>query len=117
MGHLPSDVAPDLRSRSYAIDGSRYEIPRTDGAQGVLVAHGDATCGYSLFVRDGRLVHDLNIGGSHQLVGSSDCPMSRLARATELGFRMQPQTRRTAVPLPHGTGHTARRWCRSPPGR
>ena len=29
---------------------------------GVLIAHGDATSGYSLFVRNGRLVHDMNIG-------------------------------------------------------
>jgi arylsulfatase len=31
----------------------------------VLIAHGDATCGYSLFVRGGRLVYDMNVGGAH----------------------------------------------------
>ena len=51
MGHVPSDVAPDLRSRSYTIT-AHVEIP-ADGAEGVLIAHGDATSGYSLFVRDG----------------------------------------------------------------
>ncbi len=97
MGHLPSDVAPDLRSRSYAIT-ARVQ-PCTDGTQGVLIAHGDATCGYSLFVRDGHLVHDLNIGGTHQVV-SSDSPIP--VGATELGFRMNRNP--GDGPFPHGTG-------------
>ncbi len=69
MGHLPGDVAPDVRSRSYKIT-AHVDIP-DEGAEGVLVAHGDATSGYSLFIQDGHLVHDLNIGGSHQLVRST----------------------------------------------
>jgi arylsulfatase len=59
MGHVPTDVAPDVRSRNYTIE-AHVEI---DGdAEGVLIAHGDATSGYSLYIKDGRLVHDLNIG-------------------------------------------------------
>ncbi len=58
MGHVPSDVAPDLRSRSYTIT-AEVEIA-AGGAEGVLISHGDKTSGYSLFVRNGRLVHDLN---------------------------------------------------------
>lgn len=68
MGHLPSDVAPDLRSRSYTIT-AHIDVPAT-GCEGVLVSHGDLTSGYSLFVRDGYLEHDLNIGGSHQMLKS-----------------------------------------------
>ncbi len=68
MGHVPTDVAPDVRSRSYTIE-AHVEIEGT-GVDGVLIAHGDATSGYSLYVKDGLLVHDLNIGGSHQLVTS-----------------------------------------------
>ena len=97
MGHLPSDVAPDLRSRSYTLSAF-VDIP-PEGAEGVLIAHGDATSGYSLFVRDGRLVHDLNVGGNHQLVESSrQIPPGRHA----LGFRMrrQPGSGR----FPNGTG-------------
>jgi len=97
MGHLPSDVAPDLRSRSYSIT-ARIE-PFEAGTTGVLVAHGDATCGYSLFVRNGHLVHDLNIGGTHQEVTST---MPIPDGATSLSFRMA----RSAGdgPFPHGTG-------------
>lgn len=81
MGHVPTDVAPDLRSRSYTI---RAEV--LERGEGVLVAHGDETSGYSLYVRDGHLVHDLSVGGNHQVVRSDrqvpDGPAT-------LGFRMR----------------------------
>ncbi len=67
MGHVPSDVAPDVRSRSYSITAEVTSV-----ADGVLIAHGDATCGYSLYVQDGHLVHDLNVGGTHQLLRSPE---------------------------------------------
>lgn len=69
MGHVPTDVAPDVRSRSYSIE-AQVEIG-DGGAEGVLIAHGDATSGYSLYIKDGFLVHDLNVGGGHELVTSS----------------------------------------------
>ena len=68
MGHVPTDVAPDVRSRSYTIE-AHVEIGEA-GAEGVLIAHGDATSGYSLYIKDGHLVHDLNIGGGHEIVTS-----------------------------------------------
>ncbi len=68
MGHVPTDVAPDVRSRSYTIE-AHVEIDAA-GAEGVLIAHGDATTGYSLYIKDGHLVHDLNIGGGHEIVTS-----------------------------------------------
>ncbi len=68
MGHVPTDVAPDVRSRSYTIEAD-VEIDNA-GAEGVLIAHGDATSGYSLYIRDGYLVHDLNIGGGHEILRS-----------------------------------------------
>ncbi len=98
MGHLPSDVAPDLRSRSYTIT-AEVEMP-AEGADGVLIAHGDATCGYSLFVRDGRLVHDLNVGGTHEVV-VSDRPVPT-GRPVSLGFRMARSP--GDGPYPRGTG-------------
>ncbi|MGH1504264.1 MAG: arylsulfatase [Acidimicrobiales bacterium] len=97
MGHLPSDVAPDLRSRSY--DLTALIEPFEPGTEGVLIAHGDATSGYSLFVRDDRLVHDLNIGGHHHVV-TSDGPIP--AGATSLGFSMRRSP--GDGPFPEGTG-------------
>jgi arylsulfatase A-like enzyme len=67
MGHVPSDCAPDVRSRSYFIEA---DVTLKEGDEGVLIAHGDATSGYSLFVRDGRLHHTLNIGGLRSTVSS-----------------------------------------------
>ena len=67
MGHVPSDCAPDVRSRSYVIEA---DVNLSDGDEGVLVAHGDATSGYSLFVRDRRLHHTLNVGGLRTTVSS-----------------------------------------------
>ena len=98
MGHLPSEVAPDLRSRSYTITAS-VEVP-AEGAEGVLIAHGDATCGYSLFVRDGRLIHDLNIGGTHQIVESNIVVPT--GGPCTLGFQMRRSD--AGGPLPHGIG-------------
>ena len=98
VGHVPSEVAPDLRSRSYVIEAT-VEIPE-DGAEGVLIAHGDATTGYSLFVRDRRLVHDLNIGGTHQLVESDrEVPTGPCT----LGFRMERDPDGGALPAGKGT--------------
>jgi len=68
MGHVPTDVAPDVRSRSYTIEA--YVEIGESGVEGVLIAHGDATSGYSLYIKDGMLVHDLNIGGGHEIVTS-----------------------------------------------
>lgn len=84
MGHVPTDVAPDIRSRSYFIEAEA----RLDGEdEGVLIAHGDATCGYSLFVREGRLVHDMNIGGRHVTL-TSDRPVEPGHR--RLGVAVRP---------------------------
>lgn len=69
MGHLPTEVAPDVRSRAY-----RIEADITTLGEGVLIAHGDATSGYSLYVQDGRLHHTLNIGGRQATVSSEPLP-------------------------------------------
>jgi hypothetical protein len=90
MGHVPTDVAPDVRSRDYLIE-AHVEIEGA-GASGVLIAHGDATSGYSLYVKDGHLVHDLNIGGRHEII-SSDRPVPPGSR--RLGLRVERLRRQT----------------------
>jgi arylsulfatase len=67
VGHIPTEVAPDVRGRSYLIEA---HVAVKAGDSGVLIAHGDATSGYSLYLDNGHLVHDLNIGGEHQVVRS-----------------------------------------------
>ncbi|MBN8961468.1 MAG: arylsulfatase [Rhizobiales bacterium] len=92
MGHVPTDVAPDVRSRSYTIE-AHVEIDDPK-AEGVLIAHGDATSGYSLYIKARRLVHDLNIGGHHHLVTSESEITSGVHR---LGVHVE-RLRRTAPP-------------------
>ncbi|HVR48787.1 MAG TPA: arylsulfatase [Pseudorhodoferax sp.] len=87
MGHLPNDVAPDVRSRDYLIE-AHLRIDAAD-AEGVLVAHGDATCGYSLYLKDGRLVHDMNVGGRHHLI-TSERPFTPGHHVLGLRMRLGP---------------------------
>ena len=87
MGHVPTDVAPDVRSRSYRIEA---------GDEGVLIAHGDMTSGYSLFLRDGHLVHDLNIGGTHAVV-VSDRPVEPGHHQLGVAVRPGPDGRRIVL--------------------
>ena len=68
MGHLPTDVAPDVRSRSYLIEAEVLIPP--GGAEGILLSHGDATCGYSFYLQGGHLHHTLNVGGALVTVSS-----------------------------------------------
>jgi len=97
VGHVPSEVAPDLRSRSYTIQAD-VTIP-PNGAEGVLIAHGDATSGYALFLRDGKLVHDLNVGGEHTII-ESERPVP--TGDVRLGFRMRRSDK--GGPTPSGIG-------------
>ena len=72
------------RSRTYTIEAdARVDGPMTEG---VLIAHGDMTCGYSLYIKDNRLAYDMNIGGEHHLI-VSDRPVP--AGNRRLGLRMR----------------------------
>lgn len=94
VGHIPTDVAPDVRARGYEICA---HVVLEAGSEGVLLAHGDATSGYVLYVEDGRLVHDMNIGGRHHVVRSERVlPVG----ACRLGYRavVGPMVRFSAGP-------------------
>ncbi len=105
MGHLPTDVAPDVRSRSFVIEA---HVRMTAADQGVLIAHGDATCGYSLFVRDGRLIYDMNVGGRHASV-VSDQPVPAGHHRLGVAVRSEPGARIIVLLVdgkPAGAGQT-----------
>ena len=94
MGHVPTDVAPDVRNRTYTIEAdARVDGPETEG---VLIAHGDATTGYSLYMKDGKLAYDMNIGGEHHLI-VSDRPVP--AGNRRLGVRMRRKEGRNFATL------------------
>ena len=91
MGHLPTDVSPDVRARSYVIEA---HVALQGGEEGVLLAHGDATSGYSLYLKDGRLHHTLNIGGQKTTV-SSDRPVPPTATRLGVSARRSDEGPRT----------------------
>jgi arylsulfatase len=98
MGHVPTDVAPDVRSRSYLIEA---DVHVDETCEGVLIAHGDATTGYSLYLQSGDLVHDMNIGGEHVIVRSA-APVPRGAR--RLGVRVRRLAREPQPSMKTGPG-------------
>ena len=98
MGHLPTDVAPDVRSRSYLIEA---DVHLVKGCEGVLIAHGDAATGYSLYVQSGHLVHDMNIGGEHVIVRSR-APVPRGEH--RLGVRVRRLAREMPPAMSTGPG-------------
>ncbi|MFI4933362.1 MAG: arylsulfatase [Caulobacterales bacterium] len=89
MGHLPTDVAPDVRSRTFVIEA---HVTMAGADEGVLIAHGDATCGYSLFVRGGRLIYDMNVGGQHAIT-TSDRASAAGRRRLGVAVRHEPGRR------------------------
>ena len=94
MGHVPTDVAPDVRNRTYTIEADAHvDGPMTEG---VLIAHGDATTGYSLYMKDGKLAYDMNIGGEHHLI-VSEHPVP--AGNRRLGVRMRRNQGRNIATL------------------
>jgi arylsulfatase len=102
MGHIPTDIAPDLRARSYRIEA---HATIAAGDEGVLIAHGDATCGYSLYLKDGHLHFDVNVG-EHQIV-SSDAPVPPgehvLSVHVAHGMPVQAELRCDGEPIGNGT--------------
>ena len=87
MEHLPTDIAPDVHV--------------AESCEGVLIAHGDATTGYSLYLQSGHLVHDMNIGGEHVIVRSAG-PVSPGKR--RLGVQVRRLTREVQPTMNTGPG-------------
>ena len=91
MGHLPTDVAPDVRSRSYRIEAEAFVPP--EGAEGVLLSHGDATCGYSFYLQGGRLNYTINVGGALVTV-TSEAPVPAGHHRLSVGVHQDRDGRR-----------------------
>ena len=60
--YIPSDGCPDLKNVSYEIT---VELDRAEGDDGTLLACGDVSSGFALFIQDGRLVWDYNMAWEH----------------------------------------------------
>lgn len=81
---LPVAASPDLRGRSYRIE-AELGAP-LDGAEGVLVACGDAQAGFTLFVRDAALVHLYRHGGRSTTTTSEPLTGEETVLAAEVTY-------------------------------
>jgi len=69
--HIDNEAAVNVRMRPFSVI-ARATIP-AGGAEGVLIAQGGAFAGWSLFVKDGRLIYEHNyVGLEHYRVVSTD---------------------------------------------
>lgn len=78
---MPGAAAPPIRNRSYIIE-AEVRIP-PGGAEGVLIAHGGRFAGYTLYIRDNRLVYDHNYLGieHYKVISEKEVPSGPLILA------------------------------------
>jgi arylsulfatase A-like enzyme len=69
MARVERQSSPNITNRSYAI-AADVTIPE-GGAEGVLLAAGNRFGGYTLFVKDGRLVYEYNFGEVRYVIRSN----------------------------------------------
>ncbi len=74
--YLPAGAAPIVQSRSHTIT---VEVERADtGEEGVLLAYGGLTSGFTFYVKDNRLRYDYNFFGNHTVLTSDrDVPVGK----------------------------------------
>ena len=76
IDHVPTNAAPDTRNRSYRITAAIERTGRDD--DGVIVARGGITGGYSLYVQNRRLIFEYNHApGRFRVISGSEVPIGR----------------------------------------
>jgi hypothetical protein len=73
MSLLPEGATPFIINRSYSIT---VPISREAGDEGVLVALGNYESGYTLYIKDDKLVYEYNIGTKDYRI-ESDAPVGQ----------------------------------------
>ena len=88
MTRIPTRTAASLTDAQVDVTA---RTSATNGDEGVLIATGNTSCGFSLFVQNGRLVADYNAFGEHTLVESTvDVPVGECVLGVHLE-RRRPQ--------------------------
>jgi arylsulfatase len=71
VNRVPTRIAPDLSARSHTISAD-LEVPDS-GAEGVIIAEGGRFGGFSLYVRNGRVIYENNaFGAAHEKIVSAE---------------------------------------------
>jgi arylsulfatase len=97
---VANKIAPNVLNRPHSITAS---VDIEEGSEGVLVAQGSSSGGYSLYVMDDRLHYAYNYLGVEQFHAVSKTPIP--PGHHELGFQFEP----TGKPdLAHGKGTPGR---------
>jgi len=69
MAHLPTSAAPNVTRSSYSITIPIFRSKRTE--EGVLIAHGNHSSGYTLYIKDNYLFYEYNFVGTVFKIQSS----------------------------------------------
>jgi arylsulfatase len=71
VNRVPTRVAPDLSARSHTISAD-IEVP-DKGAEGVIIAEGGRFGGFSLYIRNGKVIYENNaFGAAHEKIVSAE---------------------------------------------
>jgi len=85
IGSLPQSVAPNLHNRGFRIFA---EIDSPGEVNGTICAHGSASAGYAVYVRDNRLHYMHNFLGLHRFVAEASVPVPRGQHRLIVDFSM-----------------------------
>lgn len=74
MAHLPSSTAPKVTFSSYSITVPTFRSSRT--TEGVLIAHGSYSSGYTIYIKDNYLFYEYNyVGTVYKIQSSAQVPV------------------------------------------
>ncbi|MDP4170958.1 MAG: arylsulfatase [Bacillota bacterium] len=74
MAHLPSSAAPRITLSSYSISVPIYRRDRF--SDGVLIAHGNHSSGYTLYIKDNYLIYEYNyVGNVYRIQSTVEVPV------------------------------------------
>ena len=85
IGSLPRAVAPNLHNRGFRIIA---EVNSPGSVSGAICAHGSASAGYAVYVRDNRLHYVHNFLGLQRFVAAASVPIPRGAHRLVVEFTM-----------------------------
>ncbi|MET0458408.1 MAG: arylsulfatase [Ilumatobacteraceae bacterium] len=107
IGALPAAVAPNLRNRGFRVTAD-LDLP-VDGGDGVIITHGGAAGGYSMYLQDRRLHWTYNWLGAVVTTVSSEETLPSGRCTVELTFtptgRFQGDVALSCDGNPVGEGH------------
>ncbi|MFZ9776665.1 MAG: sulfatase-like hydrolase/transferase, partial [Ilumatobacteraceae bacterium] len=85
IGSLPRAVAPNLHNRGFRIVA---EVNSPGSVSGAICAHGSASAGYAVYVRDNRLHYVHNFLGLQRFVAAANVPIPAGAHRLVVEFTM-----------------------------